>query len=244
MKQEEITKLTDKISKLIKLQGGAKEIGSLEEAAAAASRIQVLLLKHNLELSDLKLEKGEEGPVATNTRINLEEEFNWTKSSGPWMTNLIGLLAIRNLCGIVIVNRPNKNYTANIPDIMLFGEKHNIEIVSMLAAQLIHRLKRMAAQSFKEYTGFDKKNAYYRGYLQGAVNGINTKMQEAKKELELEHSGITALVVSSDKLVKNAIEDYFKGNLKKQKSRRSSSVDGLVNGFKDGKNMSINKALN
>ena len=240
MEKADIDKIQSKLAKMIKLQEGAEKIGSLEEAAAAAAMVQTLLLKYNLEMSDLDL--GKEAPPTTNDVLDLSEVYGWNKSSGPWMISLINTLSRHNLCGIVQLKRFNSN-NQPVMAIRVFGKRENIDAVLMLSSQLIHRLKEMVKVSWKSYEGYEKKNTYMRGYLTGAVTGIGVKLAENQIEIEKANIGMTALMVTSDKVIKSAIEDFYKGGLKSSTNKRLKGTGGLQNGFRDGKNMSINKAI-
>jgi len=229
--QVDLDKVKDKLAKLLRLQEGANKIGSLEEAATAAAKIQSLLFKYNLAMADIS--SKENTPEVEKSIIDLES-MGRTKTSGKWMEALANVLARHNLCKVVLVAQTQ---------VYIFGQPENVKVVSVLFTQLVHRLKGMSKQAFKDYNGFEKKNTFLRGYLLGAVRGIDTKLTENKREMEAKEVGMTAMVLASDKLVTQAVENHFSGGLKKGKASKVSGQDGLRRGFKDGKEMSFNKSI-
>ena len=228
--QADLDKIKGKLEKLVKLQQGATKIGSLEEAANAAEKIQTLLFKYNLSMADINTDEQREEDIKNNS-LDLSE-LGRVKTSGRWMETLVGVIARNNLCQVVWAQ----------PRCVIFGNKENIEVVTLFSIQLISRIQDMAKQSWKEYNGPEKRNSYIRGYTIGAVAGIAIKLKENKAELE-KQSNMTALVVANEKLVQEAMKTKFH-NLKSGRRSSSSSQDGRRQGVKDGKNMNIHKAIN
>ena len=63
--------IIEKVQKLLRLQKGAEDIGSLEEAANAAEKVQTLLLKHNLEMADISAHDPNTGRyMLRKTKVN------------------------------------------------------------------------------------------------------------------------------------------------------------------------------
>lgn len=236
--QVDLDKVKSKLEKLLRLQEGATKIGSLEEAGNAAQKIQTLLFKYNLEMADICMADKSQ-PVIGNQKTDLKEKFGWNKSSGPWMVNLVNVISRANLCRAVQTKVGNENVFMTI-----FGEKENVIAVNMLVSQLIHRLKDMASNSWKLYNGYEKKNAYLRGYLSGAVVGIFHKLQENQKRMEEENAKVTTMVVANEALVSQVMNDHYNGNLRSAKqTKRLSSNDGRARGYQAGKSMNIHKAI-
>ena len=100
--EAEIKKIHDKISKLIRLEEGAKEIGSMEEAANAAAQIQKLLLKYNIDRNQLEPEKQKENIISKEVEIG--KEHGYKKTESDWMLVLANhicvnwLSLIKTLC--------------------------------------------------------------------------------------------------------------------------------------------------
>lgn len=226
---QKLDKIKSKLEKLLRLQEGAQKIGSLEEAANAATKIQTLLLKYNLEMADISV-KDDSGPNFTHDDLNLAN-LGRVKTSGSWMETLANVIAINNLCRAVFAK----------PIIMIFGKSENIKVVNSLITSLVYRLKDMSKQSFKEYYGPEKRNTYFRGYLMGAVQGIAIKLKENKEEQQRLDANITTLVVQTEKLVAQHMKDHFGDRLRPSRNRRMISQDGADKGFMDGKQMDINQ---
>ena len=70
--QADLDKIKGKLEKLVKLQQGATKIGSLEEAANAAEKIQTLLFKYNLSMADINTDEQREEDIKNNS-LDLSE---------------------------------------------------------------------------------------------------------------------------------------------------------------------------
>lgn len=240
--QEEIEKIKGKIEKLLKLKEGAEKIGSLEEAANAAAKISDMLIKYNLEMSQINLNKDENN--IEHNKYDLSD-LGWTKVGGSWIQKLYHVIATHNLCYVVISSGWVNDKKVD-KYIYLFGDKLNIESVNYICLQLIERIKDMSNQAFKLYTtmgGREKRNAFKRGYFIGAVNGISTKLRLEAIIREKENSNITAMVVTNSAKIQEVVKDIFP-RVGKAKQRKLSAESGKELGFRDGRNMDIRKGLN
>lgn len=223
--------ILEKVQKLVEFQKGAEAINSLAEAANAAEKVQVLLIKHNLELSDL--DRLEEKHKVTR---HDQEDIGPKKNEGQWIFKLYGALAKHNLCKLVVVSTFRGKYVS------LIGAKENVSVVRYLGEQLEIRIRVMEKESWNtnRHGTYEKRGAYRRGYLQGAARGINVQLQEQAELQKQTNEQISALVVFNDKALMDASQREF-GRLRIGRSSRLRGHDGNMNGFNDGKNMDINQ---
>lgn len=228
-----------RLQKLLKLAKGAKEVGSLAEAENAATRANEILLEYNLSTDDVDLEdKPKVGQSKVNDWENKEQErINFMpKNEGKWLIELYFCICKHNLCRGLSNGR--YNFT-------ILGEPQNIEMVKYIAEQLKHKLRHLARDGWKKYQeqgGWDKKNAYIRGFLLGAVEGIDSKLYDQRWEMEQKNNKITDLIHIKGNAVKEYEEANFK-NIGSFKSGKSRAWDGQADGYEAGQKVEINKGL-
>jgi hypothetical protein len=224
--EDKLDRIKSKLEKLLKLQESAEKLGSLEEAQNAAGQIQKLLLKYNLAMGDI--DTGDKDPLDSINKTDMSfEDMGMKKTSGKWIESLVFTIARYNLCRAIKIGGWGMT---------IMGLPENLEVVKRHINILLKQLPIMGREAFKSYHGHEKKNTYQRGYLLGAVVGIRDTLILNRQEMEQLESKVTSLVLTSDKLVTQAVEKEFT-DLKKSRSARSSSSDGRGKGYKDGKAM-------
>src|SRR3989339_868143 len=112
MSEDQIPKkIYDVLKKLMNLKEGAEKIGSIHEAENAAARINEILLKYNLELSEIKFsEKSKiEYDETALPGIVFEDGIfkNKRKNEGNWVQLLYMIISKHNLCKVVFSTRKN-----------------------------------------------------------------------------------------------------------------------------------------
>lgn len=228
METQNLDKIKSRIEKMLRKAESAKEIGSLHEAELFAKTANKLLMEYNLSISDINLGENKQ---------NINDfclELKYNKTDGDWMVRLYHIIAKFNLCKVIQIGKTTK--------IVIIGEKYNVDLVMFISSQLVHVIKSLCSQRWKEYNGFEKKNTFKRGYYIGAVNGLYEKLEQQQQELNREMVGITALIKTNEIAIQEKVSQMF-NNLKKGKSRRLSGSDGATLGKIDGKNMQIHKSL-
>lgn len=225
------SKIKDKIEKLYKKAQSAEDIGSLEEAAIFMTKAQELLVQYNLELSDLNLE-GEK-QEAIRERVDLKEYHKWSKVDGDWLLRLYNVVSIFNFCKVV---------AHGTHAVSIVGEEQNVDMVKYICANIVPTVKSLRAKAWKQYEGFEKMNAFKRGYYRGAVSGLHTKLAEQRETEKAKYAGLTGLMVTSGKLVDQKMAELF-GSLGRKRSTRLSAASGTAQGYQDGKNLQINKGV-
>jgi len=234
---DNLDKVKDKIEKLFRKAESAGEMGSLDEAAAFTAKAQAILTKYNLDMADIKVEQ--DGNTCEGERNDLKEKHGWTKTDGDWLIKLYSTISRHNFCKIVV----HKMYKSTEPMITIIGEPHNIEMVKYICSHLVPKIKQLRLQRWKEYNGYEKTNAFKRGYYRGAVQGINAKLVEQRDNDKSKYTGLQGLIVLSDALVDEKMAELFSNLTNGGRSRSLSGASGAMAGYKDGKNMNINKGV-
>lgn len=235
-------KVIEKIKKLIKLKEGAEDIGSIEEAANAAARIQELIMKHNIRAEDIK-DEVDQGPKIIVVQTKLGQKHSYSKIEGKWMLSLVTVITRENMCKAVFYPATKTN---NSIELYLFGTKENIEMVWYLCEQLIERIRHMRKAAYKKALTLDpfiKRNGFMRAYSQGVVIALALKLKEQRQKFT-ETVSSTALVVveNHQKAVDEKIQQDI-GGIKKTKNKTLKNQMAKNMGFKDGQNMDIHKGI-
>lgn len=229
--------IPDRIFKILKdllliTQHKSSTPGEIENASM---KVQEMLLKYNLSLSDVQ-SRGEKKSVG-------EKLFDLAGKQGrhdsDWVCSLVNVLAKNNLCRAL--------YFPQHKRMSVIGQDHNVEIVLYLTDQLIPRINQACKDAWVTYQpagGDEKRNTFRRGFLKGCVAGIASKLQQQKERMEQENNNILALVRVSSTAVNEYVDKKYslaKPNKNSGKLRKSS--DSKFLGFQAGQNMQINKGV-
>jgi hypothetical protein len=225
----------DLLRKLHALLAKTEDRGaSAAEAESAALKVQELLLKHNLSLSDVE-GKSKKGKRNFNKGL-FDLAGVQKRHDSNWVACLINILSQHNLC--VAIHSPMHKR------MMVLGEAHNIEIILYFTDMLIPKIEAACRNAWGNYSGYEKRNTFRRGFLLGCVSGINAKLHLQKMQMEQQNNSITALVRVSNaelEIFKNEIVGPTAPNKKAGKTRKSEESRGI--GFRAGQNMEMNKGL-
>lgn len=226
--------IKQRLQKLMTFEEGAMKIGSQAEAENAAARIQEILLKYNLERSDI--ENGQ--------KLNYVQREYWvknyqSKTDGKFIQRLFSTIARYNLSTILISNM--RGTGIEYKKILLFGTSDNLDIIEYLIDQLVPKIKQMKAKAWGDYHGHEKKNTFTRGYYQGVVWGIDDKLKSELDKYKQEPT-TNALILHRTAEAQEYMHSLFP-NTRTEKRSRLSGWGGTEMGLRDGKNMSINKGI-
>lgn len=225
--------IKSKIEKLFNKAESAKEIGSLKEAEIFMAKAQDILMKFNIDKSQLNLGFEQGNPCVVDKYINLKDLHGWSKTDGKWLQRLYHFVAINNFCKSV----SSGNYL-----VTLIGEPANVDVVKYMVANIVPKIKQLRLRAWKEYHGPEKTNSFKRGYYAGAASGIYTKLRDLREENKAKYNGLEGIIKMHDVVVDEKTAEEF-GRLTNSKSRRLSSVNGFNKGHSDSKGISINKGV-
>lgn len=117
------------LAKIEKIRTLAERGGTLAEAEAAASKMQELLFKHNLTLTDLQTH-------ALRTKRKVErKDYDYKNSANKWKNALLRVLATNNMCESI--NHPYRSGTTVV------GHAHNLIIVEQMYLWLVEEIERL-----------------------------------------------------------------------------------------------------
>lgn len=252
-------KIKEKIAKLMRKAESAKELGSIEEAATFMMMANKMLMKYNLERTDIELE--DTSNKLTHEYLNLNDEHKWNKSSGDWMIHIYNMVASMNLCSVIYMKKKNFKRDENNQirfnskgqpvehiwmRLTLIGNPMNKEMTRYMTTSMINQLIYLSKDAWKEYQklgGTDKVNAWKRAYFSGATRTLYKIFADFKEGQYKEvGTSLTSLIRTNDIELRN-YQDEVIGGTKRGKNGRYGSNDGRNQGKRDGHKVTVNKGL-
>lgn len=227
-------KTLDRLKKLLIAERLHREYGSLQEAEAAATLIQELLTKYNLELSDVEREVDRaSNPFTAVTLFPWEYGYHHKPRRVKWSEDLANNLAYAYYVQAVLNENNNVMW--------LVGRKREVEVcqtVFMTLARTALRLmnkeretaRKRCQRSGAEWGG----NRLFRdSFFLGFNGAIQTRLEEQRRKLEIEAGNCTALVRLQDE-AKNHVKETLGvrevGDLPTPEFTLEAYIAGVVNG--------------
>ena len=232
MEQEQLTKIKDKLRKLMNHEESARKIGNIDEANVFASKISNLLLEYQIEVHEMESHSLGKAEGVGEERVDTDELA--TRHESNWVVHLYHQIALNNFCKVIITNKQKGT-------IMLCGEPMNREVVHYIVAQLVNKFRYLAREEFKRYNGLEKRNTYIRGFLRGAAAGVGQKMREERLKNEQAQQQQGIVLAQKGKLDTWVDNNYSR--LGHTKSRHGKGSDGRSSGVIAGRNVNINKGV-
>lgn len=180
----DVQAIAERIRKLQALADSTRN-DNVHQAAAAAAKIQELLMKYNLALSDIPPELKE-----ASSYDQYDMALGASTQDWGWRKQLLHKVAIYNFCDIVILD--NAKHQAAI-----IGKSHNIEVVLYLYGYLWREIKRLARAYGEQEQPAEKH--WYAEFCNGAVSTIRKRLYDQQVQQKAETEASTALVVVTEK---------------------------------------------
>lgn len=230
-------KLVDRIKKMHAKAESAKALGNEAEAFAFASAVSKLLLKHNLEMTDVQAAAAEkEDPVKAHYFDPRTFGLPRKKRREHWSELLARIVADAHMCGILPVNKSNM--------IMLIGTRSNRQACEFM---LVFLTRYAVEHSEKDYVRYfyecrdqgdvTKARGYKAGWLLGFVTRLAMRYKADKQEVikEVQQVNPHALVRLKHQLVKiQEVTDILSDRIAPTPRGRDLDKDGSGRGIADG----------
>lgn len=188
------------------------------EAAVAATKLQELLFRYKLSMTDIQLYKGK---LQSNGIIHLFEEINHRKNQGRWKLYLANSVARYNFCDILVAGNR----------IVFIGEPLDIELVVELFHWLEGEIEGLSKIACNGYTGLDRLPTFRRAFLQGCTLTINRRLYKQWQALKDETEQSTALV----RVNKQALNTYMADKIGKIRRPHRAKPRQSMDGYRQGK---------
>lgn len=220
-------KILDRIRRLLALSTSSNEF----EAALAASKAQDLLLKYNLEMSQIKQDRGDE-----------VERWNFqTPLFDVWLGPLMNAVATANLCRVVQGKSympGHRNGNDFVPgrdmrEFYLFGKRPNLEVTEFMYAYLAAEIDRLTPKG--------KGVKYKTSFRIGAVNTVAERLRQELKNFQSSEETRALIVVSDTALAEKVREAFPK--LSKGRSVNVGDYGAYMDGKAAGKSIQFRQGV-
>lgn len=229
--------IVKKIQALFNKAASAKEINSLEEANAFAAKAYELLLKHNLDLTDLAI--ASKNPDSFKGWVYSEEiKYTDNQCGQAWRLSLITVLAKFNLCSFTF-NRKEQYFN-------VYGREENVDTVVWLYNYLGVNLTKIAFKAYKDLDQVTKQKytrfRFLKDFLLGTALGLQNQFKKQQEEHVMSEK-IDQLMIYNQKALDQYINEKFPeiptGKAIKKEKVGSAYKEGVI----VGENISLGAAL-
>lgn len=230
-----ITKVIDKIQKLLSLSIGKGTTPA--EAASAAAAAQKLMQQYRIEQSQLDVVEEEE-----KIEYKQKEPLFEGSSLPSWLVQLASGIACANNAKILV--RKGSHYYKGEACIMLVGRKSDLQVVEYLFRYTKYEIERLCKEHIK--AGHGKGKGYSNSFKIGAASAIGDKLYETHEEERnyYQSAGNTTALVKIDSHQTELTKFVEKiSNGKKHRSGGVSNWSGRSDGYKAGSNISVSKGI-
>lgn len=140
-----------KLKKLLEKAESAKELGNLEESEAFFGKISELLLKHNLEISDLNFDLPQpENKIVSD--LNSEERIEYGREvieGIEWERTLMDIICKAHFCSRFFGSYRNKYYSI-YPKMQIIGTEENIALVKYFYVIIRDKFRELSKKAYTE----------------------------------------------------------------------------------------------
>lgn len=196
---------------------GETAIGNSEAAEAFASAINSMLLKHELEESDITYAANRDDDPIVQLSVDLSRyRIEKKKQRIAWQEQLARIVAQAHLCRFLIYSGSNR--------IVFVGTHSHTTVAEYVYGTLVPAAKKLCAQAYQQYGMEDSPDGKWRArepgfnesWMSAFILRISERFDEARKTAitEIEVGGTTqALIRLGGALIKaqQYIDDKFKG---------------------------------
>lgn len=241
--------LLEKLAKMKAHAASAKEIGNDAEAEAFAAKLQQLLMKHKLSLSDVDYarEMKEEQIVENHVATKRDAKGKRVYADAPdvevrkvrvyWIETLAAVVARAYSCSIMVIPRSSA--------VVFVGHTSNVAIAEYLFVVLLRAAESLSWLAYGKYYNDQRRpggdvtlaRGYRTSWLTSFVHRIAQRMNEEREKIEREFrdsgSNSTTALARVDKealAVKQYLDKY---------EEKAAPVSGRDNwnddGWRDGK---------
>ncbi len=235
-------KIVDRIAKLMALADLGKN-NNVQEAAAAAAKVEQLLIEYNLELADV-LAHTEPGTGQRQICTIVLNLFSYGEKNPfqmrLWRLGLAGSIAKYTFC---------KVFQVGSDKLIFFGRKVDIGVAEQLYISLTNQIEAMCLQATKaaEQEGRIKSNwpgtrntqTWKYSWLISCAGTVADRLEQMW--LSQLQPDTKALVALTDTDIDKYVSDLFGDNLgmSRTKLNKNLSLDGYLSGKEAGKHVVI-----
>lgn len=231
--------IIDRLAKMIRHEQSARQIGSIPEAEAFASQVQLLLTKHGLEMSEIELETEEVEPIGEEWARSHEADspVPYVSHRVEWQEELAFAIAQNNNCALLVTGSNSVCFVGRPSDrqICLSLYRYFAALALDIADKSATERRADERTKLKQklgryYTGADLRWHMVRfkaSFCAGFSHALCLRFHEQRRELEKqaetipEQSNALIHLRNNREAVANYVADLFKD----RKERRRKSDD-------------------
>lgn len=217
--------LIARIAKLLNMSEGARAVGNQHEAEAFAAKVQELLIKHKLEMSEIELKQAaEDDPVEEDSFNPQEHGIRPRRSRMRWQEDLATAVAKAYFCRVVVFRDSNR--------LRFIGRRTDRQVTLYVYTVLARTAEKLVKQEYRRYKrAMGGAGLHTRGFntafLLGFTAGVTKKLEEERRAMEaaMQAAGqSTALVRLSDahQAVSNYVRAKAYGSAQAPRPKRSA----------------------
>lgn len=242
MATHEQEKIVEKLRKLIAMERSARDIGSIAEAEAFASKIQELLSTHKLEQSEVELSEQEESdPIDMEEVATDEAGFKSVGKKVMWQLHLADGIAKANGCKL-IGTRTNR--------VIFAGRQSDRELCKILFIYILELAKDMNERAAKQYKRETLKGVqqlygsmdidprklrllqkeFKQSWYTGFSDSVKARFIAKWEEMKAQYAESAAIVHIDNN--KKLIDEFLRGKIRA--GRRSQRYIGNQAGYEAG----------
>jgi hypothetical protein len=215
-------KLLERIQKVQRLTTSS----NINEAAAAATKLQELLFKHNLDLRDIEVPDEEQvGATYLNRSYDIKYGDNWRRG-------LLAGIARSNFCDTV--------YLQGTSIVYVIGEPAIIEVVLSMYEYLSATVIRLSNQGWREEGRYRsaRQAAWKNSFRAGATNVIYQRLEQRKRELTNQTEQTMAMVLDKESELLEAFRRVHPST-SMGKGTRNTDASGYRSGVVAGRTIGL-----
>lgn len=250
-----MSSIVDKLQKLIAHERSARSIGSIEEAESFATRIQEILTRHKLSMSQVEFEhEGATNPIGeTSSAIH-------TVSPDLWLEILAEAVALSLYCQPIwysgarsvkaracFVGRESDRDTAEALFNYLFTL--GLNLADLAAARATESPKIQSQRIAFRDAGIEREfskvlnrtmRRWKRDYLRGYATALYRRLTQNKRNLEAEAGKkATALMLRDQQAISEYCKQHLNVTQKSGRARKLAFGNAFESGYRAGSEVDI-----
>jgi len=192
-------KILIRIQKLVAMRDGAAKVGNQAEAEAFAAKVQDLLMRHKLSMSDVELARQKDDDPVGETLYH--PVAHGRKSVGrrvAWQERLASAVARAHFCRIYVW--PGSNVVTFV------GRESDRLVAVWMFTTLADTAERLAKEAKRQVSWLDDSPEFRQSWLRGFVAAIASRYAESRKAAERSASERGVALI---RLADNAVTEYM-----------------------------------
>lgn len=206
-----MSKVLDKLRKLLNQKRGEEELGNKAAAEAFALKIQELLIKHKLELSDIESKEEDETNPITYRTVSPEA---WGEDHLPqrvlWTEGLASIIAAHFFCrGLALTESNSVIFVGRVSDIEIASKvfcrlmRTGLNICEAELADILLNCSEEALRIATRLGAWGKNEDFRFSFFAGFNASIALRLDKGRRALALNAGSQTALA-----RIEKGVDDY------------------------------------